>query len=137
MADLKVDMYIRTFDDFYRGKIGKIIKCYNGELEIDYKNCRVNTTVSKFIDDNRNYRDGLRYKTSFDVKDLIMAGDLIEDTLYGINEVILSDGENNCLEIGLTEYMPPYVNIKDLEIISIMTKEEYEKFKYEVKNEII
>ena len=131
MADLKVDMYIRTFDDFHRGKIGKIIKCYNGELQIDYKNRRVNTTISKFLDDNRNYRDGLRYKTSYDIKDLIMAGDLIEDTLYGINEVIGDD--KDCLEIGLTDYTPSYASIKSLEIISIVTKEEYQRMKYEIK----
>lgn len=131
MADLKVDMYVRTFDDFYRGKIGKIIKCYKGELEIDYKDCRVNTTISRFIDDNRNYVDGLRYKTSYDVKDLIMSGDLVEDTQYGINEVIGNDKDG--LEIGLTDYSPSYASIKGLEIVSIVTKEEYQKMKYEVK----
>lgn len=133
-SKLKVGMFVRTFDDFYRGKIGEIIKCYDGKLEIAYKNCRVKTTISGFIDDNRNYIDGLRYKTSYDIKDLIMVGDIIEDTLYGINEVKSGIFNENDLEIGLTECMPPYVNIKDLEIIGIVTKEEYQKLKFELKS---
>lgn len=125
---IEVGMYIRTYYDFYRGKIGKIIKSYKGELEIAYKDCRVNTSIAKFIDDNTNYFDGLRYKTSYDIKDLIMAGDLIEDSMNGINEVI--ENEEKDLVIPLTEHMSPYISIKYLDIISVVTKEQFEREKY-------
>lgn len=51
---LEVGIYVRGNYYQYRGKIGKIIKNYQNELEIAYKNGVIKTSVGDFIDDNWN-----------------------------------------------------------------------------------
>lgn len=96
-----IGMYVRTKN----GKIKKILAIYsNGDLFLDSHTCMSKDKI---------------LKASYDIKDLIIAGDLIEDTEFGINEVIDYDNE---LKIGLTDYVPSSVKVKDLEIVSVFYK---------------
>ena len=71
---LEVGMYVRGKYYGYRGKIGKIIKNYNNDLEIAYTNGVLKTTVGSFLDDNTDI-NGRQYVASFDIIDLIEVGD--------------------------------------------------------------
>lgn len=74
MEKLEVGMFVRGKYYSYRGKIGEIIKCYNGDLEIAYQDSLVKTTVSSFIDDNYDI-NGKQYVASHNIMDLIEEGD--------------------------------------------------------------
>ena len=127
---LEVGMYIRTFDDRNRGKIGKIIKNYDNELEIAYKDLRVKTTVGCFLDDNRNYKDGLRVKASYDIMDLIGIGDYVNGYKVTGFDYNFTNTVQKLLCNGDYGIMPIYVkNIK-----SIVTKEQFESISYKVDN---
>ena len=76
MNKLEVGMYVRGKYYSYKGKIGKIIKNYNGDLEIAYKDSIVKTTVSSFIDDNFDI-NGKQYVASHNIIDLIKPKDII------------------------------------------------------------
>ena len=67
---LEVGMYVRGKYYSYKGKIGKIIKNYNGDLEIAYKDSIVKTTVSSFIDDNFDI-NGKQYVASHNIIDIV------------------------------------------------------------------
>lgn len=73
---LEVGMYVRGKYYNYRGKIGKIIKNYNNDLEIAYTDGILKTTTNSFIDDNFDI-DGRQYVASFNIIDLIKKGDYV------------------------------------------------------------
>lgn len=85
---LEVGMYVRGKYYQYRGKIGKIIKNYNDDLEIAYKDSILKTNVGSFIYDNCDI-DGKQYKASFDVIDLVEAGDYVNG--YKVIDIVEND----------------------------------------------
>mgnify|MGYP005761515049 CR=1 FL=1 len=140
MEELKVGMYVRGGYYQYRGKIGKIIKNYQNELEIAYKNSIVKTTVGDFIDDNYDI-NGKQYKASKNIIDLIMENDLLE-----IEYLIRPDEyQVEVLEVIKNYEGRLYVNafprkifIEDfksygVEIKSVATKEQFNSIRYEVE----
>ena len=122
---MKVGMYIRGNYYQYRGKIGIIIKNYHNDLEIAYKDGVIKTTVSDFIDDNFD-KNGQQYKTSFNIIDLIEVGDYVNGkevmTISGFK-----DG-SRYIEFDEGRYL-----CKSEDIKSIVTKEQFDSVKYEVK----
>ncbi len=130
---LEVGMYVRGKYYGYRGKIGKIIKNYNNDLEIAYTNGVLKTTVGSFLDDNTDI-NGRQYVASFNIIDLIEEGDyvnghrviLVNDTFTYASVNVETSGDATCEII-------PKNNIK-----SIVTKEQFEQMSYkigDVKNE--
>lgn len=138
--ELEVEMYVRGKYYEYRGKIGKIIKNYHNELEIAYKNSIVKTTVSNFIDDNSDV-NGIQYKTSYNIIDLIEENDLVEiEYLIKPNEYqkevlqVIKNSEGKLYvnafprKIFLDEFKNYGVNLK-----SLLTKKQFNSIKYEVE----
>lgn len=120
---LEVGMYVRGKYYQYRGKIGKIIKNYNDDLEIAYKDGILKTNVGSFIDDNYDI-NGKQYKASFDVIDLVEAGDYVNGV-----EVINIDDE----WITMSDMQVPILkSIANGMIKTIVTKEQFEKMSYKV-----
>lgn len=128
---LEVGMYVRGNYFAYRGKIGKIIKNYNNDLEIAYKNGILKTTVGSFLDDNKDI-NGRQYVASFNIIDLIKEGDYVNgqevyydeelDFLY----VQSFDSDGNFYQTSITKQS--FIdNIK-----SIVTKEQFEQMSYKV-----
>ncbi len=128
---LEVGMYVRGKYYNYRGKIGKIIKNYNNDLEIAYKNGILKTSTSSFIDDNFDI-NGQQYVASFDIMDLIKAGDIIVNGSNEKLEVFLIDNELMVRNTGLIYDNNYYLPIKNITIKSIATHEQIEQIKYEV-----
>lgn len=121
---LEVGMYVRTFDDDNKGNIGLIIKNYDGELEIAYKKYKLKISVSQFIDGNRNYRDGLKVKSSNNIIDLIEVGDYVNGCK--VHKIA------NCITIILdNEENISWVNPNDIK--SIVTKEQFKANEYVVE----
>lgn len=120
---LEVGMYVRGKYYQYRGKIGKIIKNYNNDLEIAYKDGILKTNVGSFIDDNYDI-NGKQYKASFDVIDLVEAGDYVNGV-----EVINIDDE----WITMSDMQVPILkSIANGMIKTIVTKEQFEQMSYKV-----
>lgn len=120
---LEVGMYVRGKYYQYRGKIGKIIKNYNDDLEIAYKDGILKTNVGSFIDDNYDI-NGKQYKASFDVIDLVEAGDYVNGV-----EVINIDDE----WITMSDMQVPILkSIANGMIKTIVTKEQFEQMSYKV-----
>lgn len=96
---LEVGMYVRGKYYQYRGKIGKIIKNYNNDLEISYKDGILKTNVGSFIDDNYDI-NGKQYKASFDIIDILEVGDyvngckVIKNTLKDGGNIVIVQGGN-------------------------------------------
>ena len=128
---LEVGMYVRGKYYAYRGKIGKIIKNYNSDLEIAYKNGIVKTTVGSFIEDNYD-RNGKQYVASFDIIDLIEVGDIVVDESNNKQEVLLIDNEFMVRNIGLIYDNNYYLPIKNISIDSIVTHEQFESMSYRI-----
>ena len=128
---LEVGMYVRGKYYAYRGKIGKIIKNYNSDLEIAYKNGIVKTTVGSFIEDNYD-RNGKQYVASFDIIDLIEVGDIVVDESNNKQEVLLIDNELMVRNIGLIYDNNYYLPIKNISIDSIVTHEQFESMSYRI-----
>ena len=118
MSKLEVGMYVRGKYYTCRGKIGKIVKNYNGDLEIAYQDGLLKTTVSSFIDDNYDI-NGKQYVASYNIIDLIEVGDYV-------NGFPVIHKENDILKCGLL------VQFKENEIKSIVTKEQFEAMTYKV-----
>ncbi len=126
---LEVGMYVRGKYYQYRGKIGKIIKNYNNDLEIAYKDGVLKTNVSSFIDDNYDI-NGKQYKASYNIIDILEVGDIIsfyEDIdnykkqyVIGISDLITLD-----------EIKDKITN-DNIRLVSILTKEEMEQRAYKV-----
>lgn len=120
---LEVGMYVRGKYYQYRGKIGKIIKNYNNDLEISYKDGILKTNVGSFIDDNYDI-NGKQYKASFDIIDILEVGDYVNGkkihslglTIGILNTINFEDGTFTIAE----------------DIKSIVTHEQFENIKYEI-----
>lgn len=128
---LEVGMYVRGKYYQYRGKIGKIIKNYNNDLEIAYKDGVLKTNVGNFIDDNYDI-NGKQYKASYNIIDLIEAGDYINGQKVYYDEeldflyVQSFDLDGNFYQTSITK--KSFIdNIK-----SIVTKEQFEQMSYKV-----
>ena len=131
---LEVGMYVKYYQ--YRGKIGKIIKNYNDDLEIAYKDGILKTNVGSFIDDNYDI-NGKQYKASFDVIDLVEAGDYVNGSrVVKINcnfEYVDDDADTGVNEVdnGLILENNSFIYFGS-EITSIVTKEQFEQMSYKV-----
>lgn len=130
---IDVGMYVRGKYYSYRGKIGKIIKNYKGELEIAYKDGIVKTSVSSFIDDNYDI-NGKQYNVSYDIRDLIEVGDYVNG-----HEVIYKD--NNTIQVDCGGWIEAdskgwlhYENYEE-DIKSVLTKEQMKQYSYKVGEE--
>lgn len=131
---LEVGMYVRGKYYQYRGKIGKIIKNYNNDLEIAYKDGVLKTNVSSFIDDNYDV-NGRQYAASFDIIDLVEVKDIIE--------IDVTDEDNYSHVLGINfiriENERDLSNIKDMilnesaKLIQIVTHEQFEQMAYKVE----
>ena len=123
---LEVGMYVRGKYYQYRGKIGKIIKNYNNDLEIAYKDGVLKTNVGSFIDDNYDI-NGRQYTASFDIIDLIEVGDYVNSEK--IDYISISkDGKKRPLIRDNIYLFDKYKSIN-----SIVTKEQFEQMAYKVE----
>lgn len=126
MSKLEVGMYVRGKYYAYRGKIGKIIKNYNSDLEIAYKNGIVKTTVGSFIEDNYDI-NGKQYVASFNIIDLIEEGDYIriatsskfDHVYYSYGKLVIRD------DIDISQYSNNF-------IAEVITKEQMEQMSYRI-----
>ena len=127
---LEVGMYVRGKYYQYRGKIGKIIKNYNNDLEIAYKDGVLKTNVGSFIDDNYDI-NGKQYKASYNIIDLIEVGDIIR---YRIDKVSLETKGylTGVIDITDEEMIENIKEDKNYHVLQILTKEEFEKRAYKV-----
>ena len=120
---LEVGMYVRGKYYQYRGKIGKIIKNYNNDLEIAYANGVLKTTVGSFLDDNTDI-NGRQYKASYNIMDLIEVGDYVN------GEKVLLKNEGY-IKVGTGR---DYIVVNNEKFIkSIVTKEQFESIKYSLE----
>lgn len=134
---LEVGMYVRGKYYQYRGKIGKIIKNYNNDLEIAYKDGILKTNVGSFIDDNYDI-NGKQYKASFDIIDILECGDVIklfmeddideEDT--NIFELIAINYNDNEIGVFNSDFQIEFFPIENLR--GILTHEQMEQMAYKV-----
>lgn len=100
--------------------IGKIIKCYDNELEIVFKKSRIKTSVSSYFEFNLN-------KSSPQIIDLIEVGDYVNG-----HEVI----EVNIAKItGHYSYLVCEYNYlaQEKDIKTIVTHEQMEAMQYRVE----
>lgn len=124
---LEVGMYVRGKYYSYRGKIGKIIKNYNNDLEIAYQDGILKTNVGSFIDDNYDI-NGKQYKASYNIIDLIEEGDYVNGCY--IQEIkSLKDNVMVCMLDSDYEFLSEITNN---EIETIVTKEQFEQMEYKV-----
>ena len=128
---LEVGMYVRGKYYAYRGKIGKIIKNYNNDLEIAYTNGILKTTVGSFLDDNTDI-NGRQYVASFNIIDILEARDILVDDSNDKLEVLLIDDELMVRNTGLIYDNNYYLPIKSITIKSVITHEQMEQMAYKV-----
>lgn len=128
---LEVGMYVRGKYYAYRGKIGKIIKNYNNDLEIAYTNGILKTTVGSFLDDNTDI-NGRQYVASFNIIDILEARDILVDDSNDKLEVLLIDDELMVRNTGLIYDNNYYLPIKSITIKSVITHEQMEHMAYKV-----
>lgn len=128
---LEVGMYIRGSYYQYKGKIGKIIKNYQNELEIAYKDRIIKTTVSSFINDNFDV-NGKQYKASHNIIDLIEVGDYVNDKK--VKSISISNKDEWC--ILFESEGEDWINSGDV-IKTIVTKEQFEAMQYKVSEEVV
>lgn len=112
--ELRVNDYVR--DHIYG--IGKIIKCYDNELEIVFKKSRIKTSVSSYFEFNLN-------KSSPQIIDLIEVGDYVNGV-----EVINIDDE--WITMSDTK-IPILKSIANGLIKTIVTHEQMEAMQYRVE----
>lgn len=121
--ELEVGMYVRGKYYQYRGKIGKIIKNYNNDLEIAYKDGVLKTNVGSFIDDNYDI-NGKQYKASYNIIDILEKGDYVNGV-----EIINIDDE----WITMSDMQVPILkSIVNGMIKSVITHEQMEQMAYKV-----
>lgn len=134
---LEVGMYVRGKYYQYRGKIGKIIKNYNNDLEIAYKDGILKTNVGSFIDDNYDI-NGKQYKASFDIIDLIEVGDVFkfkELRTYISNKSNTKYYENYIFDVHNEEELEVIkreIKQGKIKLLEILTKEQMEQMAYKV-----
>ena len=120
---LEVGMYVRGKYYQYRGKIGKIIKNYNNDLEIAYKDGVLKTNVGSFIDDNYDI-NGKQYKASYNIIDILEKGDYVNGV-----EIINIDDE----WITMSDMQVPILkSIANGLIKTIVTKEQFSCMEYKI-----
>lgn len=127
---LEVGMYVRGKYYQYRGKIGKIIKNYNNDLEIAYKDGILKTNVGSFIDDNYDV-NGKQYKASYNIIDILEVGDIIR---YRIDKVSLETKGylTGVIDITDEEMIESIKEDKNYHVLQILTKEQFEQMSYKV-----
>jgi hypothetical protein len=139
MSEIKVGEYVRN-----KYGIAKVIDIENNNgidvLVFDKNICfLVNKETGEIKEDKLFNKlaiiegvDIEKIKHSPNIIDLIEEGDFVEINYYGgkVIETVIRD--NNELCIGLIEHQPAYINLKDVEILSIVTKEQFNQVKYEV-----
>ena len=137
---LEVGMYVRGKYYGYRGKIGKIIKNYNNDLEIAYTNGVLKTTVGSFLDDNTDI-NGRQYVASFDIIDLIEEGDILLLFDKGYEEKykaeVVTDQDNfksiiNYEQDTLLSLEYELITNEHIELLEILTKEQFEQMSYKI-----
>ena len=132
---LEVGMYVRGKYYGYRGKIDKIIKNYNNDLEIAYTNGVLKTTVGSFLDDNTDI-NGRQYVASFDIIDLIEVGDILE--INGEKYEVIYDESYEKLGILIPSRKELSIRHSALEYVfkkyevAIVTKEQFEQISYKI-----
>lgn len=132
---LEVGMYVRGKYYQYRGRIGKIIKNYNNELEIAYKDGVLKTSTSSFIDDNFDIK-GKQYNASYSIIDLIEVGDYVNGKrVVFIDEDYKVAVDENDITTRDFEGRYEFLRIKKEDIKSIVTKEKFENISYKVEEE--
>lgn len=119
---MKVGDYVRT----KKGEIGKIIG-YVDEPTDYYFNCYVTTLKTNFTDTYITEYDN-NIKSSPNIIDLIEVGDYVngEKVIRLFNPTFLSIGELPYVITDKSKYEPQ-------EIENIVTKEQFEAMKYEIK----
>jgi hypothetical protein len=139
MSEIKVGEYVRN-----KYGIAKVIDIENNNgidvLVFDKNICfLVNKETGEIKEDKLFNKlaiiegvDIEKIKHSPNIIDLIEEGDFVEINYYGgkVIETVIRD--NNELCIGLIEHQPAYINLKDVEILSIVTKEQFERVEYKV-----
>ena len=131
---MNVGDYVR--DHIYG--IGRIIKCYDNELEIVFKKSRIKTSVSSYFEFNLN-------KSSPQIIDLIEYMDMLylkkPIKIYGTNKTVKLFNPVRC--DGFTAYddgthciildLDHIVDVNDLEIEAVITHEQMEAMQYRVE----
>ena len=139
MSEIKVGEYVRN-----KYGIARVIDIENNNgidvLVFDKNICfLVNKETGEIKEDKLFNKlaiiediDIEKIKHSSKIIDLIEEGDFVEIDYYGgkVIEIVIRD--NNELCIGLIEHQPAYINLKDVEILSIVTKEQFERMEYKV-----
>lgn len=137
---IEVGMYVRGKYYSYRDKIGRIIKNYNNDLEIAYKDGVLKTTVGSFIDDNYDI-NGRQYVASFNIIDLIEEEDILllfdKDYEEKYKAEVVIDGENfknviNYEQDTLLNLEYELITNEHIELLGILTKEQFEQMCYEI-----
>ena len=127
---LEVGMYVRGKYYQHRGKIGKIIKNYNNDLEIAYKDFILKTNVSNFIDDNYDI-NGKQYKASYNIIDVLEEGDYVNG-----NKVIEIEKNYKFIDGTIRDILWTDTKMQkaiwDETIKSIVTHEQMEQMAYKV-----
>lgn len=128
MKEIQVGEYIRTIN----GYIAKI------------KSCAFHTAISDVFNLDADFRDSdddlscqidsrSIKKHSFDIKELIEAGDLIKYRLNEISREFIDIVKTTKLGTGKNILFVNFYSLEQLEIISIVTKEQLKALEYEVK----
>ena len=121
MEEIKVGDYIKTV----AGYIGKIIRYNDGMYTVQMKD----VIIDLYIDDIKNYKENLI--------DLIEEGDYVNGKEV-ITDVSNTDMEtcngikHKCIGVSMSKSNNITWTIIDIEIKSIVTKEQFESIKYEV-----
>ena len=125
MNKLEVGMYVRTKD----GIITKVDYIDDETIYFDKDIYRIYSAGIDFLE-----KDNLERikKASFDIKDLIEAGDIVVNESNNKQEVLLIDNELMVKNTGLIYDNNYYLPIKSIAIKSILTKEQFESRSYRI-----
>lgn len=96
---------------------------------------RINTSVGQLLEDNRNYKEGCRIKTSFNKIELIEDGDRVNG-----DYIIQVSPKQDLIFTNLTYYDEKsgeerHISYKNEDIKSIVTKEQYQNCEYHFEEE--
>lgn len=125
MNKLEVGMYVRTKD----GIITKVDYIDDETIYFDKDIYRFYGAGIDFLE-----KDNLERikKASFDILDLIEAGDIVVNESNNKQEVLLIDNELMVKNTGLIYDNNYYLPIKSIAIKSILTKEQFESRSYRI-----
>ena len=119
---MNVGDYVR--DHIYG--IGKIIKCYDNELEIVFKKSKIKTSVSSYFEFNLN-------KSSPQLIDLIEVGDYVNGRKVSKINLDKTLNKEKCILCADTNYDCLDTVYKNEDIKSIVTHEQMEAMQYRVE----